>query len=501
MSTSPIAYGNAPIAAKSTTRLPETLTAAFRPARLGKTSRTIGAVLTAVNPALHSNLLPKDKETRMAQIAAPSPAQRESRRIPRHEANIIVDPEAHADGRLLDTLAKLRRDQPIAFAEADDVDPFWIITRQEHLRWIAMRPDTFTNGGRNQTLVTRSATRQMQEMLAGQSWPVRTIVQMDPPDHQKYRAVAAEFFHARNLDTLTETIRAIARDFVSRLLAYGDYCDFAQQIAFNYPLHVIMRILGVPAEDEPLMLRLTQEFFGVSDTELARGGQSATNAGAGEALVNVTAEFNAYFDRMMAVRRTAPRSDLMSVIATARIDGEPMPELEARSYCFVAATAGHDTTAAVTAGGMLALCENPGLLDEIRGDPEKIRAFVEEATRIHSPAKITMRTAAADAVVGDTAITQGDWIAMAWASGNRDEALFEDPDTFRIDRKPNKLISYGNGPHVCIGQHLARLEMRLFFEELTDRIADVELAGTPRSMASLMVSGLKSLPIRFKPRV
>lgn len=420
--------------------------------------------------------------------------------IDRNLANIIADPVAHADGRLLQALAQLRREQPLGIASADGFNPFWVVTRQADLRAMATRPDDFLNGGPDPTLISRAASEQMQQLLEGRDFPVRGIIYMDRPDHPLYRAVASEFFHARNLDTLAGQVRATAAGFVDHMLGFDGACDFARDVAFLYPLRVIMQIIGVPREDEPLMLRLSKEFIGASDEDLARDGAARDGAELGQALVDLTRDFSAYFDRMMEDRRAHPRNDLVSVIANATIDGVRMPDLEARSYCFIAATAGHDTTASVTAGGMLALCRNPGLLDQIRDDPEQIKAFVEEATRLYTPVKVTMRRAAADIEFAGRQFLKGDWIAMAWASGNRDEAVFEDPDSFRMDRRPNKLISYGNGPHVCLGQHLARLEMRTFFEELTRKVETVELAGEPKGMASFFVSGLKSLPIRFTPR-
>jgi cytochrome P450 len=415
-------------------------------------------------------------------------------------ANVIADPAAHADGRVLDALAWLRRNQPLGLAEPDGYDPFWVVTRQADLRAIAMKGDTFYNTLRV-NMIDQAARQQMQELLKDRDFPLRSILHMDPPDHPKYRAVASAFFHAKNLDGLIGQIRGIATEFADRMVDAGGECDFATDIAFLYPLRVIMTVLGVPQEDEPLLLRLTQELFGTADEDLAReGNANTTGADVGAALAAVTADFDSYFDGLLAERRKAPRNDMISVIANAQIDGAPMPALEARSYCIVAATAGHDTTAGVTAGGFQALCQNAALFPAIRDDQDAIKAFVEEAARLHSPSKITMRTAIADIDLCDRRFQAGDWIAMAWASGNRDEALFPDPDTFRIDRKPNKLISFGNGPHVCLGQHLARMEMRLLFEEIAKRVESAELAGEPKSMASLMVSGLKTLPVRYKLR-
>ena len=426
----------------------------------------------------------------------------EMQRVRPEDAQTLVDPRAHADGRIYEVFRRLRATSPVALAEPEGFDPFWVVTRQEEIRKAMMSGGAFLSGFRSPALISRAVTDHMRAMLGGHDSPVRTIVQMDSPDHEAYRAVAAGFFHARTLDRMADGIRRIAREFVDRLLSFDGECDFADEIAFYYPLRVVMQIMGVPVEDEALMLRLTQEYFGVEDAEFAPSEAAVQGSAEDKArsMVATVDEFNDYFDRMMADRRANPREDLVSVIANATIGGAPMPVREARSYCFVAASAGHDTTSAVTAGGMDALCRHPGLLDEIRGDPDRIKAFVEEAIRFYPPSKMAMRTAAHDVELGGQRIAAGDWLAMAWSSGNRDEAVYPDPDVFRIDRKPNKLISFGNGAHVCLGQHLARLEIRLFFEELADRVAHVELAGEATSVASLMNSGIKHLPIRFRAR-
>lgn len=416
--------------------------------------------------------------------------------IPDDIASIIASPRAHADGRLLEAFGWLRRNQPFGIAHPEGFDPFWVATRQRDIRELAMKPDLFRSEQANITLASRDQLDRMRQ-LTGRENPVRAIVNMDPPDHPKYRAVAAGFFHPRNIDMLAAEIRRIAVSFVDRLADMGGECDFAREIGFLYPLHVIMGILGVPPEDELLMLRLTQEYMGAADEDLSRDGRM-DGASLGESMAQIAAEMNAYFDALLDERRRRPGSDLVSVIANALIDGDPMPALEARSYCFVAATAGHDTTSSTINGGVHALTQHPGLLDAIRGDEDRIRAFVEEAIRVYPPSKMTMRAASRDCTVAGRSIREGDWVGLAWASANNDEEVFPDPELFRIDRRPNKLLSFGNGPHVCIGQHLARLEMRILFDELSRRIDHIEMAGESRSMASFMVSGIKSLPIRYR---
>jgi cytochrome P450 len=417
--------------------------------------------------------------------------------VPRDLAREVIDPTVHASDRIHEVFARLRADQPLGLVVTEEFDPFWLVTRQADLRSIAAQPDLFNNGDRL-VLVDRASEHRIAELLGGQRFPIRTILQMDPPEHTFYRNITAEYFHARGIDALADQIRAIARGFVDDLIETGGECDFTRTVSFLYPLRVIMSIMGVPREDEPEMLRLTQEFMGAGDDEDFQ--REDIGASGGDTLAAVTREFNAYFDVLLANRRSHPRDDVVSAIANARLEGAELPDLEARSYCAHLATAGHETTSSVTSGGMLALCNDPALFRRIKADRSLIRPFVEEASRFATPSKITMRTVARDTVHAGRAFQKGDWMAMAWASGNRDEAVIADPDVFRIDRQPNKHITYGVGAHVCLGQHLARLEMRILFEELFERLDSVELAGEPKVLKSLIVSGLKSLPIRFHAR-
>ena len=168
------------------------------------------------------------------------------------------------------------------------------------------------------------------------------------------------------------------------------------------------------------------------------------------------------------------------------------------SYYVIVATAGHDTTSSTTAGAMWGLCEHPDQLQKLKADPSKIPAMIDEAIRFTTPVKTFMRTATADTELRGRAIKKGDWLMLCYASGNRDEEVFEDPQTFHADRSPNRQLAFGYGAHLCLGQHLAKMEMRILFEELLPRLKSVELAGTPKQSLAVFVNGPKSVPIKFE---
>jgi cytochrome P450 len=259
-----------------------------------------------------------------------------------------------------------------------------------------------------------------------------------------------------------------------------------------------MSILGVPDEDEPMMLRLTQEYFGNNDAELNRGKAAMTPLEAEQAVTQVVAEFNDYFRKVSEDRRRHPTDDLASVIANSKIDGAPIADVDAMGYYITVAFAGHDTTSSSVAGAIWGLCEFPERLAEVRSNPSLIPNLVDEGVRWTSPIHQFVRRAATDCEVRGQKVRKGDWVVLLFPSGNRDEEIFDKPFEFRVDRSPSRQMGYGYGAHVCLGQHLARMEMAIFFEELLPRLEKIELAGTPRRTITNFVGGPKALPVRFK---
>jgi cytochrome P450 len=253
-----------------------------------------------------------------------------------------------------------------------------------------------------------------------------------------------------------------------------------------------MTILGVPEQDEALMLKLTQELFGSQDPDNQRSFEP-------EDFFEVVRDFENYFAELTRKRRANPTDDAASLIANAEFDGKPMPDHDANGYYIIIATAGHDTTSASTAGGLLALLENPDQMDRLRADPDALMpTAIDEMIRWVTPVRHFMRTATEDYVLQDRTIRAGESAILWYPSANRDEEVFDAPYEFRIDRNDARQLAFGFGAHVCLGQHLARMEMSALFRELLRRVDQVELAGEPRYVQSTFVGGLKSLPIRYR---
>ena len=417
-------------------------------------------------------------------------------RIPRDKAELLVTPAAYADGRIHDTYRWLRANEPLGVAEIEGVDPFWVVTRHEDILEVSRQNDLFHNGDRSPTMVSQDADRQVREMMGGSPHLLRTLIHMDAPDHLKYRLLTQAWFMPQNLKRLEDQIRVIAKAAVAKMAETGGHCDFVREVALHYPLRVIMSIMGVPESDEPRMLKLTQELFGAADPELAR--DAGTPPAERKFDMGVIIDFSNYFRAISEDRRAHPTDDLASLIANSQIDGQPISDLEAMSYYIIVATAGHDTTSSSTAGALWALAENPGQLAKVKADPSLIPGLVDESIRWTTPVKTFMRTATADVSFAGRDLKKGDWLMLCYASGNRDEAVFEAPGEFRVDRKPNRHLAFGYGAHLCLGQHLAKMEMRILWEELLPRISDLALDGVPAMSEAVFVNGPKRLPIRFQ---
>ena len=404
---------------------------------------------------------------------------------------VLAEPKAYADeARLHEALAHLRAHAPVSWVDVPPYAPFWAITKHVDVMDIERDNDLFTNDPRPFLEVAEFDEKQRAEREAGVG--LRTLIHMDDPHHRDIRKVGADWFKPSALKALKLRCDELAKIWVDKMAENGPELDFANDIAVNYPLYVILTLLGMPESDFGFMLKLTQELFGANDVEMARDG----SADASEAFMAAIMEMFAYFTNLTASRREHPTDDLASAIANATVNGEPMSDMDTLSYYAIVASAGHDTTSAGISGGLLALIQNPDQLARLQADPSLMGTAVEEMLRCVVPVKEFMRTAQADTEVRGVPIKKGDAVLLSYVSANRDEEVFTNPMKFDVGRDPNKHLSFGYGVHFCLGASLARMEMNSFFSELIPRIKTVELAGDPELISTLFVGGTKRLPIR-----
>ena len=422
----------------------------------------------------------------------------EAPRIPDAIAENVASSKAYSEwSQIHDDLAWLRREMPLGKARPQGFDPFWVVTRHADIQEIGRQPQRFLNTPHRKVLINQTTARALTAPPApGAPASVNSLVSMDAPEHGAFRRLTFGDFAPKGIKGLEDQIRRLARESVNEMLSHGSLCDFIDDVALRYPLRVILELLGLARSDEDRMLRMTQEFFNPQDPDYSDAETAATRAGSAMSYEAV-ARLRDFFDALTDDRRANPGDDVASVIANGRVNGELISHWDAASYYITITTAGHDTTSSSTAGAVWALAERPEIFAEVKADRSLIPGLVDEAIRWTSPILQFMRTATEDYELRGQQIRAGDWLMLSFPSANRDEAVFDDPFAFRPGRKPNPHLAFGYGAHVCLGQHLARMEMRIFFEEFFDRIESVELAGTPRRTISTFVGGVKSLPIHF----
>ncbi|MEE4539142.1 MAG: cytochrome P450 [Erythrobacter sp.] len=416
-------------------------------------------------------------------------------------ARTVINPAAYGEWNgLLDTFDRIRADMPVARVESPDGThpPFWLVTTYDDVMRISKDNTTFLNHPRTVVFTLTEGIEFAKAFSGGSEHMVASLVTFDAPIHLTYRKLTQQWFMPANLRTLEEDIRATARAAVDRLLDAGETVDFVPTVSAPYPLHVVMQILGVPEEDEARMLFLTQQMFGGQDADLNQSGKAdLTPEQITEIVAGSVRGFEEYFAQLTAQKRAHPTGDVASMIANAVVDGEPLNDRDMMGYYMILAAAGHDTTSASTAGAMLALANDPEQFAQVRKDRSMLAGIVEEAIRWTTPVQHFMRTAAEDVEVGGQRIAAGDWLMLNYVAANHDPAQFDDPRRFDAARIPNRHLAFGAGAHQCLGLHLARLEMRILFEELLDRIAAVEPAGEAKRSSSTFVGGLKTLPLRI----
>jgi cytochrome P450 len=387
---------------------------------------------------------------------------------------------------------QLRRDDPVCWAAPEGYRPFWLITKHADVRDVEGRSEQFLNASRTFLIPIEDEEKLRAAQAAGVTSMGRSVVELDGREHRLLRLVTQGWFAPPSIAKLKDQIRQIANESIDAM-AQRDSCDFVRDVASWYPLRVILLILGLPREDEAHLLKLTQAMFAPSDPD------SDAEAGV-RGMIEASQGIRDYFEAVTRDRRKNPREDVASVVANAVIDGAPITDLDATGYYVTIITAGHDTTSSTTAGGLLALLQHPEQFDKLRSGAVPVEKAVNEFLRWTTPIKHFFRTATEDCVVRGKTIRAGDNLMLCYPSANRDEEVFADPFAFRVDRDPNPQLSFGYGPHVCLGQHLAKLEIRIFYEELLARLGSISLAGDSALTETNFIQGLKRLPIQYSMR-
>jgi cholest-4-en-3-one 26-monooxygenase len=378
----------------------------------------------------------------------------------------------------------MRRHDPVFWYERPNVDPFWAITKHADIIAIGKQPERFLNAPRLAVFTN--------DLPPPPENAARHLLNMDPPEHARYRRVTSGWFTPRAIRGMDAKVARITREVLDAA-AEKDAGDFVRDVSAPITIAVIAEMLGVPRRDWELLFRWTNEIIAPQDPEFQHGTVTET-------LEQARIELFTYFNDLVNARRARPADDIVSVVANATIDGAPLPPVELLSYYFLLVVAGNETTRNAMTGGLLALLENPGEWEKLRRDPGLLDSAVEEVVRWITPVIQFARTATQDYVLRGRTIRAGQSVCLFYASGNRDEEVFDDPFAFRVDRQPNPHIGFGMGEHVCLGAHLARLELRHAFAQLRERLEACELAGEVARVRSSFVGGIKRAPMRWRIR-
>lgn len=403
----------------------------------------------------------------------------------------IMSPERYArEGYPHAYWDRLRRESPIHRLDYDGI-PYWAVTRHADITTVGRQPDLFLN---EPMLVINSRGDDAPEGRP------RTLIEQDNPRHRQSRRLISNRFTPRAMKSMHADIERIARKIVDDLLEEehdeGEYrsVDFVDRVSAPLPIAVIAWMLGVPESDWLKLYEWTNKLIGFDDPEFG-GGDAAT---ATERRNQTNAELFGYFASLVDARRSDPQDDLISLFAHAEIDGKKLELIDVLAWCQIIVVAGNETTRNATSGGILAFIEHPDELRKLQNDMSLLKPAVEEIVRWSSPIIHFARTAAADTELSGVRIRKGDHLALFYPSANRDDAVFEDPYAFRVDRRPNRHIGFGVGEHFCAGAHVARLELELAYKSLLPRIQSIELAGDVDRLQSNLVGGIKRLPVRYK---
>ena len=393
----------------------------------------------------------------------------------------LSDHDAFLDAVPHAAFAQLRHEDPVHWNPEPDGRGFWAVTRYDDIRFVHRNTQLFSS----ETGGTSLEDLEPEHLEARKS-----MIDMDPPRHNELRALVNRRFAPRAIGAWEERVRVVARQVIDAALPKESF-DFVAEISSEIPMQVFAEILGVPQDERREIIEIGDRLLGNADPEYAAQGDEQAYRHLPFSSPAALDMF-AFGRRLADERRDAPREDIMTALVQAGLTQREMD-----TYFVLLATAGNETTRHTITHGLLALLEHPEQLAALRADPALGRTAAEEMLRWATPVHHFRRTAAEDVELGNRTIAAGDKVTTWFTSGNRDEQHFTDPDRFDITRHPNVHLSFGpGGIHHCLGAHLARLEIRITFEELLARNVEIELTGPAERLRSNFFNGIKRMPVR-----
>lgn len=406
----------------------------------------------------------------------------------------VFDPSVFARGVPHEALRRLRDEAPVAWQDEHAIGDwsagpgFWAVTRYDDVRCVLRSPELYSS--------SLGATQIRDPEPEDLPFIRRMILNMDPPAHQRLRTLVTGAFTRRRLDRFADDVAARARGLLAEVA--GDRgCDLPVRVTDAFPLANLAELMGVPDSDRHLLLEWTNRVIGYQDPEHAQVVRDERGRPVNPRSPAMLAEMFAYAGELADHKRRHPADDVMTALVEARVDGERLDDTELQMFFFLLTIAGNDTVRSALPGGVLALVDHPEQYQRLRGDRDALPSAIEEMLRWHPPVLTFRRTAARDTVLGGAEIAAGDKVVVYHVSAHHDERHFSDPFRFDVGRTPNDHLAFGQGPHLCLGAHFARLQMREFFTAFLDVLPTVELDDAPRRLTSNFINGLTHLPLRW----
>ncbi len=379
---------------------------------------------------------------------------------------------------------ELRDQGPFVRFDDDVHGTVWATVDLEVLLEVSRRPGEFANT--TAPLLPPKLDGNVPD-ISEISAQLKMLINQDGPDHLAHRKLVVEWFKNSTLRVLKPAVDELVAESMTRLRELGGECDFSSEVALPLPLRVIMSMLGVPREDEPVLLKLTQEMFSSEDDELGQGDPFA-------AMMEVAG----YFTELMQDRQADPTDDLSSAIANGVVDGTPLETMTAIGLYVIIATAGHDTTSFAMAGGVDALARFPDQFDRLRSEPDLVQNAAYEVVRLTSPVRHFLRHAQTEVEVAGHVFAPGDRVLLSYPGANRDPGLFDDPHSLDVGRSnASRQVGWGHGAHFCLGSRLAHMEVSAVLDGLRREFTSIELTGPTEWTKSHFVGGAKHVPVRF----
>jgi len=398
---------------------------------------------------------------------------------PKPDINLISPETFAATGHPWEQYAWLRKNAPVYWHDEPNGPGFWAITKYEDVRTISRLPKVFSSYETSVMLPDPDPMGLYAQRLM--------MLNMDPPQHDRFKLLVSRGFTPKNAPLLRPKIEELARDIVDAVLAKGE-CDFVSEIAGRLPSGLIAELMGMPRADGERLYDLT-EIMHTNDDAIAPP----------EIKMNAVGEMLGYAQSVADLKRQNPGDDLATILVNAEIDGDHLTDEEFQWFFLLLVNAGGDTTRNLLAAGLQLLFDHPDQRTKLMGDLDGLLgSAVEEMLRYCSPVTHFKRTAMQDTVVGGQSIKAGERVVMFYGSANRDEDIFENADTFDVARHPNPHVAFGaGGPHLCLGMHVARVELAVMFRELLTRMPHIEAGGPIERMHSSFIAGVHRMPIKY----